>query len=278
MGLPDETGVFTADDTGAICWFYRMHGYVVIRDIFDPDRLGRMTDDCQQLQHKVMAGQMSDRYFARDSWQPGQPVNHIGHIDELSPVVRQTAEEPPLRDIMTELLGPDCWPGHTGGRCISYQEARAGTDSRYSRIGWHADWQAAPSLNIYPKISFTFHIDATSPHNGFLRVVPGSHLWATPVPHVNINNTTIPASARQVGGYTDAAPPFPMPLGFEKIRGEVAVYAEAGDVLLHDGFLWHAAARATDDTAVRRHVRGSYFSGDVPASDIVTERVLTAAF
>jgi ectoine hydroxylase-related dioxygenase (phytanoyl-CoA dioxygenase family) len=68
-----------------------------------------------------------------------------------------------------------------------------------------------------------------------------------------------------------------MPLGFEKVRGEVAVYVEAGDVILHDCFLWHAAARATDDGATRRHVRGSYFGGTVPAAGAASEFIKNAA-
>ena len=38
--------------------------------------------------------------------------------------------------------------------------------------------------------------------------------------------------------------------------------ADRGDVILHDAYLWHSAARATDDVATRRHVRGGYFTGD----------------
>jgi ectoine hydroxylase-related dioxygenase (phytanoyl-CoA dioxygenase family) len=51
-----------------------------------------------------------------------------------------------------------------------------------------------------------------------------------------------------------------MPLGFEKIPGEVAVYCDRGDIILHDAFLWHSAARATDDESLRRHIRGGYFA------------------
>lgn len=86
----------------------------------------------------------------------------------------------------------------------------------------------APSKDIWPSTAFTFHVDGTSPANGFLRVVPGSHLWATPAPYRNINGVEVPSTARATGGRTATAPPFPMPLGFEKIRGEVAVYAERG--------------------------------------------------
>jgi ectoine hydroxylase-related dioxygenase (phytanoyl-CoA dioxygenase family) len=89
---------------------------------------------------------------------------------------------------------------------------------------------------MWPSVAFTIHLDATSPQNGFLRVVPGSHL----------------------------GPPNGMPLGFEKISGEVAVYCDRGDVLLHHSDLWHSAARATDDGpgAVRRHLRGGWYGGE----------------
>ena len=53
-----------------------------------------------------------------------------------------------------------------------------------------------------------------------------------------------------------------MPLGFETIPGEIALYTEPGDVLLHDCDLWHSAARATADDAARRHIRGGYYTGD----------------
>jgi ectoine hydroxylase-related dioxygenase (phytanoyl-CoA dioxygenase family) len=52
-----------------------------------------------------------------------------------------------------------------------------------------------------------------------------------------------------------------MPLRFEYVPGEVAVYVERGDILFHDAYLWHSAARATSDTATRRHVRGGYYGG-----------------
>lgn len=62
----------------------------------------------------------------------------------------------------------------------------------------------------------------------------------------------MPADSHAAGGYTDTPPPYPMPLGFEKVPGEIPVYSDKGDVLLPDAYLWHSAARATDD----------YLSGD----------------
>ncbi|MEI2653257.1 MAG: hypothetical protein V9G12_14120 [Microthrixaceae bacterium] len=49
-----------------------------------------------------------------------------------------------------------------------------------------------------------------------------------------------------------------MPLGFEKVPGEIATYCERGDVLFHDAYLWHSAARASAEGTMRRHVRGGF--------------------
>ena len=88
---------------------------------------------------------------------------------------------------------------------------------------------------MWPGLAFTIHFDPTSPANGFLRVLPGSHR-----------------------GGTEGMPP-----GFERVPGEIAVYQERGDVLFHHADLWHSAARATAEgaPAVRRHLRGSWHGG-----------------
>jgi hypothetical protein len=70
-----------------------------------------------------------------------------------------------------------------------------------------------------------------------------------------------------------------MPLGFDKVAGEFAVYCEAGDVLFHDAYLWHSAAAATDEAGIRRHIRGAWFSGppDAEARDYLEDFVKNAA-
>lgn len=262
----EEPGIFSPESLDAIETYYRAQGYVMLRGLLTEDEICRIEQECVLSQRRVVTGELPARHgstaFLDEVGKAERFANYVEYVNEISPSVLKAVTHPALMSIMRRLLGQDCWLNDSHRFGVVYQDARPGRESGYSRIGWHADWQAAPNLDIWPSAAFTFHIDATSPANGFLRVVPGSHLWATPAPFQNINNVALPEGSRLFGGHTDVPAPFDMPLGFDKVRGEIGVYAERGDVLLHDAYLWHSAARASDDHTTRRHVRGGFFTGD----------------
>jgi ectoine hydroxylase-related dioxygenase (phytanoyl-CoA dioxygenase family) len=259
---------------------YHENGFVVLRGVFAPELMDRMEAECVRAQQQVIDHEVDERYgstvFLDDAAKAEKFANYVEFVNELSPAVVDAATHPNLLTALRRLLGEDCWMRDASQFGIVYQDARPGKESGYTRIGWHSDWQAGPSLTIWPSTAFTFHIDGTSPANGFLRVVPGSHRWATPAPYRNVNNVEVPDTAAVAGGYTDTPPPFEMPLRFESIPGEIPVYTERGDVILHDAYLWHSAARATAEDTTRRHVRGGYFAGD-RATERVEQFIKNAA-
>ena len=166
----------------------------------------------------------------------GRPFAHyVCFATQASALADDSSTSPVLVEVNRRLLGPDAWLLDYEQFGVVYQDARPGPGSGYSRIGWHTDHQSGPHLDIWPGVAFTIHFDPTSPANGFLRVLPGSHL-----------------------GGTEGIPP-----GSNGCPGELALYQERGDVLFHHADLWHGAARATADgaPAVRRHLRGSWHGG-----------------
>lgn len=274
-----DIGVFRpTDGPDAAEAFYRRWGFVVLRDLVTPELIDAMEAECVAAQCGVLAGELDARYgstkYLDDEGKAEKFVNYVEHAEELAPTIGTALATPALVELVGRILGAGFWPGRNG---VVYQDARPGRESGYTRIGWHADWQSVPHLDIWPGTAFTFHIDGTSPANGFLRVVPGSHLWATASPFENINKVAVPDGTPAARGYTDTPPPAPMPLGFEKIPGEIPVYVERGDVILHDAYLWHSAARATDDDTMRRHVRGGWHGGDRSLMDRETGFVKNAA-
>jgi hypothetical protein len=263
-------GTFAPESLDSLASWYARHGFALLRGAIDATVLDQLQRECTVAQERLVAGELDERYGTTEliegdaGAKAQQFANYVLRITELSPVADQILHGPVVTETIARCLGTGCWSGHADRFGFVYQDARPSTESSYKRIGWHSDWQSSPHLAIWPSTAVTIHIDETSPANGFLRVVPGSQLWATPAPYENVNGAVVPAGSAPWGGYTVAAPPYPMPLRFEKVPGEIPLYAEAGDILFHDCYLWHSAAMATDPGARRRHVRGSWYSGTRP--------------
>ena len=243
--LPTEVGAFTRDGLDELCAFFDAHGFAVLRGLWDEERLGAVEAECMAAQAALVAGTLAERHGNTvliddpgSTGGPGGPVafaNYVQYVTEVAPAARAVVLHPVVLELMSRWV-PGGHLQESSRFGVVYQDARPGEQSGYARIGWHSDAQSGPTLHVWPSVAFTIHVDATSPRNGFLRIVPGSHL----------------------GGTGD------MPPGFEHVTGEMAVYCERGDVLLHHSDLWHSAARATDDGegAVRRHVRGGWYGGE----------------
>jgi Phytanoyl-CoA dioxygenase (PhyH) len=230
------------DDTSAA---FMRDGFVVLPGLYSQTELDALQAELVDLQRRLVAGELPEGCGTvilddPDAVIDGEPFAHyVCEITAVSALARTAVVHPAIVETVRALIGVEAWLLEEDRFGVVYQDARPGEGSGYSRIGWHSDAQSGPNLDWWPSVAFTIHLDATSPQNGFLRVVPGSHL-----------------------GGTDT-----MPLGFEKVPGEVAVYCDRGDVLLHHSDLWHSAARATDDGegGIRRHVRGGWYAGTRPA-------------
>ena len=239
--LAREVGVFTAPGDDGLEPFFAEHGFAIMRGLYSDEDLHDLEIELERQQQRLLAGELPEVCGTVVLDDPGAMIDgapfahYVCHVTEVSSVTRDAAYRPALVAMMTCLLGPQAWLLEDDRFGVVYQDARPGAQSGYSRIGWHTDHQSGPHLDIWPGAAFTVHFDPTSPANGFLRVLPGSHL-----------------------GSTEG-----IPLGFERVPGEVALYLERGDVLFHHSDLWHAAARATadGDLAIRRHLRGSWHGG-----------------
>jgi ectoine hydroxylase-related dioxygenase (phytanoyl-CoA dioxygenase family) len=234
-------GAFGPDALDELGRFFEVNGYATLRGAIHEDELATTEDELVGAQEQLADGVLDTRHSTDildtpDAVVDGRSFAHyVCFATRASPRADLLIHHPALVEVNQRLLGPDAWLLDYEQFGIVYQDARPGPGSGYSRIGWHTDRQSGPHLDIWPGVAFTVHLDPTSPANGFLRVLPGSHL-----------------------GGTEGIPP-----GFERVPGEIAVYQERGDVLFHHADLWHAAARATadDDAAVRRHLRGSWHGG-----------------
>jgi len=243
VGAP-ASGVFGPDQLDQLVVFFDRFGFATLRGAFDDAELLGAEAELVELQRRSAEGTLPGRHGSvpsvaldePDATIGGRPFAHYVYFaTEASAAADALVHHPALVGVAERVLGPQAWLLDYEIFGVVYQDARPDPGSGYSRIGWHTDHQSGPHLAMWPGMAFTLHFDPTSPANGFLRVLPGSHL-----------------------GGTEGIPP-----GFERVPGEIAAYQERGDVLFHHADLWHSAARGTadGDEAVRRHLRGSWHGG-----------------
>ena len=235
------TGVFGPDELDELEAYFALHGFATLRGGIGEDELAGAEAELVSAQELLVAGGLGEHHATDILDDPDAVIDgarfahYVCFATRASTRAQRLVLGAPLVEVIERLLGPQAWLLDYEQFGVVYQDARPGPRSGYSRIGWHTDHQSGPHLDIWPGVAFTVHFDPTSPANGFLRVLPGSHL-----------------------GGTDGIPP-----AFERVPGEIPVYQERGDVLFHHADLWHGAARATaeGEAAVRRHLRGSWHGG-----------------
>jgi ectoine hydroxylase-related dioxygenase (phytanoyl-CoA dioxygenase family) len=229
---------------------YDRLGFVIVRGLYPEALLVAMEQELEATQQRLIAGELDEKFGSDLLDEPGavidgKPYRHyVINCTELSPAAHAAATHPGIKAMADRVFNADAWVNDYSRFGVVFQDARSDAGSHYSRIGWHSDYQSAEESPSWPGFAFTIHIDGTSPANGFLRVVPGSH-------KLDIDKDEL--GARR----------------FDPIPGEIPVFAERGDVILHDYKLWHGAARGTAEGMAgrRRHVRGGYYAGTRPPRD-----------
>jgi hypothetical protein len=191
---------------------YRAEGYVVPRYRVPPALLADMRGALDRL-----IGENPDRRGEHLVLRWGGGANalptHGAFLD--------FARTPALLDLVESLLGPDliCWGAH-----VICKPARDGLE-----VPWHQDGQYWP---IRPLATCTAWIalDDSTPENGCLRVIPGSHRARTCYHHRIDERPELAFDQRVVEDQFD--------------EGRAAdVVLEAGQLSLHDVYMIHGSAR-----------------------------------
>jgi hypothetical protein len=232
-------------DLEALAEAYQQLGYVVLKGLISEATIAKIETDLALAQSQLVDGDLDEKYGSRLLDEPGalidgKPYRHyVINCSDLSASVAEAASLQMYKDLARRVFDvKEPWLNDYARFGVVYQDSRADAGSKYSRIGWHSDFNSDEASVAWPSFAFTVHIDSTSPANGFLRVVPGSHRREI--------------DRDEIGSWA-----------FGAVPGEVPVFAERGDVILHDYKLWHSAARGTADGVAgrRRHVRGSWYGG-----------------
>jgi ectoine hydroxylase-related dioxygenase (phytanoyl-CoA dioxygenase family) len=233
----------TASDLDDLKTTFGDHGYVIVRGAFSESELDELQQDLTRVHLASMRGELDARHTAPEI-EPTNPTvidgltfkNIVVYANLASAVADRMIKSEPISVVGRHLMAGETYIYDYDRHGVMYLDARGA--SSYQGLSWHADWESTPHLPIWPSVVFTINLDATSPENGFMRMVPGSH-------RVELTDR---------------------PEGFVRIPGEVAVYCERGDLLFHHSHLVHSASRPSGDSTVRRHIRGKWCPGPpIPA-------------
>jgi ectoine hydroxylase-related dioxygenase (phytanoyl-CoA dioxygenase family) len=95
-------------------------------------------------------------------------------------------------------------------------------NSGYSKLGWHTDClrDVFYGKKIMPMLNVGIHLDNSSPENGGLRLIPGSH------------KQSLFSLLFKKKYFVDHRPD----------KDEIGLTVNAGDLTVHDGRLWHRVA------------------------------------
>jgi ectoine hydroxylase-related dioxygenase (phytanoyl-CoA dioxygenase family) len=212
---------------------YREEGYLILPGVFRPEEIERMRQEADRilalmLNSSLALGEVNPRLDLRTR-NGQQVVRKVQPINDLSAVLRAVSEDPRLLQPMRDLLGSE--PLLMEEK-LNYKEALAHPVDLPCRpdddaFPFHHDWGYYQAQG-YPKetLSSAVSIDESTPDNGPIRVVPGSHRREWPLNHEGKG----PEIAEGVFGAADAQD----------------VLAPAGSVMLfHSALVHHSGPNQT---------------------------------
>lgn len=202
-------------------------GFFVFRDVLDAGLLDRLREASD-----ASLAEQDEQHFA-EQVTTGSMIMVNGPFIERYPVFAEFVAYPPILRALARLGFPDPRFGH--GRVIS-------KPPHSPPLFWHEDgrfWNDPVSYTPIPIQAFLmFYLTDTTPENGCLRVIPGSHLK-----HHALHDLVPERHTEQNRQYRDAA----ANPAFAHYDDEIDVPLRAGDFVAGYGTLFHAShANASD--------------------------------
>lgn len=195
-------------------------GYCLFENIIDSQMLVQLRD----FSEKVLAEQ--DKAHFEEQVTTGSMILINWEMAYQYSVMAEFISHPRMLAALAELGFNDPKFGH--GRIIS--------KPRHSPpLYWHEDgrfWNDPVSYTTQPIQCFLMvYLTDTTPENGCLRVIPGSHLKRHP-----LHDKVPPISNEKLRTYAD-----PDDIVFQRADGEIDVPMKAGDLVIGYGTLFHSA-------------------------------------
>ena len=203
---------------GTLQWkrTYDDRGYLVVADILSPQELREIREASDQIVTQAAQLRESNAVFQLEKvgGSPKAVVKRIFDPITVHECYRSTMRHPGILEVVTTLLGPNVEFHHS--------KAHLKQPEHGSKIDWHRDFTFFPHTN-FDLLAVMIAIDDSTPENGCLRVIRGSHRWPLVDPEV------------QQDGFMKAAES-------EIRKGDIEnVRVPAGGISIHHCLLYHSS-------------------------------------
>ncbi|MDZ4713905.1 MAG: phytanoyl-CoA dioxygenase family protein [Cytophagales bacterium] len=151
-------------------------------------------------------------------------VQRFAFLNQFATIFQDFLKDPRLEALFEFIGAPDSRIGVDEKDGLVFNHYVNTANSNFSQLGWHTD--ALRDLfygnKIMPMLNVGLHFDQSSPENGGLRILPGTH---------NKGMTTL--LFRKVYYLNNKAD-----------KKEIGLSVEPGDLTVHDGRIWHRVAQS----------------------------------
>jgi phytanoyl-CoA hydroxylase len=173
--------------------FYGEQGYLVVPGVLAAAELAKLREVTERLlAEAARVGESTGAFLLEKNAPPGQTlVWRVFDPVARDPYYLELAQHPRVLDAVEDLIGPDLQL-HNSNMHLKLPEYGGEVD-------WHQDFPYLPHTN-FDILNTMIMLDDSTPENGCLQVVPGSHRWG-PLEHgaPGESNFRLSAAARAAG-------------------------------------------------------------------------------
>jgi hypothetical protein len=244
----DWTGEYTADMQA----FLGKHGFIRFRGFATQEEVETLRGELSRIEAEWLAAGREEINgipikFGVDE-QGNRFVNRFAFTSLFSPWLHEWLKDPRFETVR-RICGPDFRIGENEKDGVVVNNFLNVPGSNYTKLGWHIDALRDIFYGRMPQPMWNvgFYLDQSHRNKGALRVLPGTH-------------------EQGLAGMFFGKRHF---MAHDDDPREYIVEAEAGDLTLHDGRLWHRVGQATvtGEASRRRTMYMPFLDGPVEVKD-----------
>jgi ectoine hydroxylase-related dioxygenase (phytanoyl-CoA dioxygenase family) len=208
--------------------FFETYGFIHFKGFVNRETVGEMLKESERVQDQWIE---EDRKmvngvpikFGRDV-NGKRIVQRFAFLNQFSPLFEEFLKDTRLQSLFEFIGAPDSRIGVNERDGLVFNHYVNTENSNYTQLGWHTD--ALRDIfygnKIMPMLNVGVHFDCSSPANGGLRILPGTH------------NKGIATLLFRKFYY----------LNSKADKKEFGLTVEPGDLTVHDGRIWHRVAQS----------------------------------